>query len=211
MVQWVECCPSTLKSLVWNSQVAGLRRGLWVWESYFCLLFSHPWSLFSPLCLIYRLLLVNVTCLHSLFWLCLSCYSLVTGSIQKVPYCWHPSISIVSGKELALPLRCAIYFGVFCANDRSEAVNIVFKHLPVWSFICYLFLIYCGWGYKCLLVLLKTIYISVLYLGFIFYWEVIFIFKLDIISFVTGTRRKRRKRKGRSPCLLITVKFFKWS
>lgn len=38
--------------------------------------------------------------------------------------------------------------------------------------ICQVFFMYCGWGYKCLLVLLKAIYISISYLGLIFFnWE----------------------------------------
>lgn len=154
--------------------------------------------------------------LHFLLWLC---YSVVLGYIQKVPYPFPLFQTRISFAPQVM-LSILEFFGLTteiwsCKHFLQASSCLTFTQ------ICQLFFMYCGWGYKCLLVLSKSIYISSSYLGLIFFLiekRCLFILKLGIIFFFfychTLTRRKkrrRRKKKRRSPCLLTTITFFKWS
>lgn len=93
----------------------------------------HLWRLFAPLCPMYTLLPVSDVSACVLLGLCLSCYSVTPGSIQKIPYYWHSPCfhCFRQGLGFAPQIMPSVLLSFGLTTLRSGAVSTLSRHLPV--------------------------------------------------------------------------------
>lgn len=228
LIHMVDRAPFWINSSSWVT-VKLLRTGLWVWEAIWAFFSLQPTGIGNcraPHLKNLSSLLTHpltadctyVACLYFLLWLCHSRLSVVPGSIQKIPSCWHSAhLHFFQTRNwlFTSPVMPSILESFGLVILKSGAVSFS-RHHPVWAWlhmspISHLLWLRLHLASSCVGDSLCFCFMF----GDKFLIEKWFLLDFQTIDFfscycpVTG--RKRRRERRRSPCRLITVIFYQWS